>query len=783
MSMKATVGIGICAAAALAGGAVLADGFNVVRAAIEAGATPDYAGGWRDGYSSSTNLPVSALFDGVTANDATPTNGWAGGIISAGLAEVVLNDACLAALGEVPQVERYVLHRFGYADGYLWYAAQTDADAFSAKAFAPTAWRVEASANGRDWTTVDEQTGVEWGDEELSKAFALKTPGRYVGLRFVPLDSPRFSGRLFTTLPPLCPYDVGLMEVEYLAAEAADDGAKAGWLLVTSDCPKENAVCILTESATVSAPACGYDGERRFGVVTGYTLATWTDGAWVDGETVSAQSYEFAADGTAKRLTWHFDEESVTGYRLDAQVVAPGYESFEYSSTSSPDAAGYYAPGTTVTVTPVEHAEPPYSYFYRWEGDGVTAESAKTKILTLTMDGPKTLKCWFNRSWKLCNGIADVTPVGYFCHYNPWFLFDGCHAVAVGDANNVSAAPAAPYLVRGFDRKGTTDSNVPDHANRRVFGLSLSENGRLNFTTPVYTSESKQDDRFVGFDGTASLYGMKAAELVVGANITKGIGQNWPYCGSFRWPNLVHVEGMREVSTWCVPRRAFDGSSVTNDVMDLIPPNVTEIKYAAFYGTKVSGTLVVPSSVTWLGGNILGGTPIADVVVTNTAPIKLGGNNEGYNLQYEHSAFMEMANLKTITFCATNTVTTAGWYTYVPVCELTFVSAYPEGFLTTASKSGTGNRPFFYNWTGFGTKHDTYMYASKRQPGWMEGVIPVSEFTEEELALRNSDPKLGKACFGIVTGVNANGSGQKLAWAVHRPMPGDKEPGFVLTLR
>ena len=376
-----------------------------------------------------------------------------------------------------------------------------------------------------------------------------------------------------------------------------------------------------------------------------------------------------------------------------------------------------------------------------------------------------------------------MTPVGYFCHYNPWFLFDGCHAVAVGDANNVSAAPAAPYLVRGFDRKGTTDSNVPDHANRRVFGLSLSENGRLNFTTPVYTSESKQDDRFVGFDGTASLYGMKAAELVVGANITKGIGQNWPYCGSFRWPNLVHVEGMREVSTWCVPRRAFDGSSVTNDVMDLIPPDVTEIKYAAFYGTKVSGTLVVPSSVTWLGGNILGGTPIADVVVTNTAPIKLGGNDEGYNLQYEHSAFMEMANLKTITFCATNTVTTAGWYTYVPVCELTFVSAYPEGFLTTASKSGTGNRPFFYNWTGFGTKHDTYMYASKRQPGWMEGVIPVSEFTEEELALRNSDPKLGKACFGIVTGVNANGSGQKLAWAVHRPMPGDKEPGFVLTLR
>ena len=751
--MKLNIAAALCSAAA---SAAFADGtpFNVVRAAIEAEAAVEYAGGKRAGYSYSETFPVSALFDGVTSSTSAPTNGWFGGILSGGYAEVKLPEAYMAGLASVPETTKYVVHRFDYGNAYAFDASTkyptgqyAMGNNFSDVRHAPTAWTLEATTNGRDWTTVDEQTGVKWGEAEYSKTFTLATAGKFVGFRFVPTNSWRFENRSGTVLPPEHPFDVGLMEIEYLAEIAP---SASGVLFVTSDYPDENDVQVVTASGTVSAPSCGYDGGRRFGAVTGYTLATWTDGAWVDDGTVSAQSYEFAADGTAKRLTWHFDEEDVTGYRLDAQVVAPGYESFEYSSTSSPDAAGYYAPGTTVTVTPVEHAEPPYSYFYRWEGDGVTAENAKTKVLTLTMDGAKTVRCWFDRAWKLIDATTEVTPLGYFsgrwAAVQCFAIFDGCNAIT--------------YLQK------VSDAAIV--LNEKAYGglaTQISEGGRINFTTDVYMSDSNANAKFAKMSSLSAT--MKAAEAVYGENITA----MWSMAG---WPNLVHVEGVRETKSGNAP--SFNNSPVTNNVTDLIPAMATSIPPNAFNGTKVCGELVELPYATKIGGSAFAGTPIVEVVATNAALNNLR-NGAGTPVG---NAFKGMSNLKTVTLCATNLTgktdadRITGDFRFPKIQNLRFISGYPPMIAIGALGSEWSN--------SFDTSHDTYIYASKKQAGWKEHVLPVSEFTEEELALRASDPKLGSRCFGIVT--NYSGSVvQKLGWAVHRASPDDKQTGFVMMVR
>lgn len=756
--MKTTIGhatraFAVAAFAALVASAALADGYNVVRAAIEAGATPEYAGGRFAGRSYTDAFPVSALFDGVTSNASTPTNGWVGGIISGGYAEVKLPESFVASIAAVPETATYVVHRFDYGSGYLFHAVTSYVKDYSEYEtdvrHAPTAWTLEATTNGRDWTTVDERSGLEWGDEEFSKTFALATPGKFVGFRFTPKSSWRFENR--TTSNVILPehrFDVGLMEIEYLAASAP---SASGVLFVTSDYPDENEVRIMTEAGTVSAPVCGYDGERRFGSVTGYTLATWADGAWVDGETVAAQSYEFAADGTAKRLTWHFDEANVTGYRLDAQVVAPGYESFELSP--SPDAAGYYAPETVVTVTPVEHAEPPFSYFYRWEGDGVTAENAKTKALTLTMDGPKTARCWFDRAWKRVDTISEVTPLGCFTARNGnsvkrTAVFDGCHAHLVD-----SAVSAAKYDM--IEQPNDT-------------ATALSEGGRVNYALPIWASE-----KYCTGTWGSLLYPrvLPAAELAVGANVTSFGSATWN--AKYNWPNLVHVEGMRDVTIGVAA--VFAGSPVTNDVMDLMPANVTAVPRNAFKNTRAAGTVVDLPNAVYIGSSAFYGTPVTDMIVTNAALCKIGDN------PVDGSAFRGMDALKSIAICATNfdaVANKAGSDYMLPlVPELWFTSVYPEYFVGQCDALG--------NWwsKSFEKNRNRYIYCSKKQPGWKEHVLPVSEFTAEELALRDSDPNLGQACFGIVTNYYKSTTPRKLAWAVHRASPDDRQTGFVLMVR
>ena len=57
--------LGIGAGVVFGSNQVRAEGYNIVRAAIEAGAEVEYAGGKRAGYSYSETFPVAALFDGV----------------------------------------------------------------------------------------------------------------------------------------------------------------------------------------------------------------------------------------------------------------------------------------------------------------------------------------------------------------------------------------------------------------------------------------------------------------------------------------------------------------------------------------------------------------------------------------------------------------------------------------------------------------------------------------------------------------------------------------------
>ncbi len=711
---------------------VRAEEYNVVRAAISAGCAPEYAGGKRVGYSYSETFPVAALFDGVSEN-TTPTNGWVGGILSAGYAEVKLPEAYFASVGTVPEVTTYKVHRFNYGNAYAFNATYATGDNVSDIHHAPTAWKLEGTANGRDWVTIDEQTGIEWGEAEYVKTFSLATAGKYTGFRFVPTSSWRFENRSGTVLPPEYPFDVGLMEIEYLAESAP---SAAGVLFVTSDYPDENVPSVVTASGTVSAPSCGYDGKKRFGGVTGYTLSTWTDGAWVDGETGSGTSYDFAADGSAKKLTWHFAESNVTGYRLDAQVVAPGYESFTFEPAA--DSMGYYDVGAVVEVTPVEHAEPPYSYFHRWEGDGVTSENAKTKVLTVTMDGAKVVKCWFDRAWKRMDGTTEVTPLGYFATRSgstcSTIVFDGCHAYIVKAAEWASAYGGVEGAYGGA-------------------AMTLSPGGRVNFTLPVWASEKYTTGKW-----TSLLYAhtLGAAELVAGPNITDFGSYSWH--GNFgSWPNLVHVEGFKELDqAEIVPQ--FTGSGVTNDVMDLTPPNAVYVVPYAFSGSKVSGTVVDLPKVQKIGSQAFSGTGITTVIATNAALCEIGNNATS------GSAFRGMSALTSIVMCATN-ITKLGWDFALPrVSELWFTSTYPAHLI--------GQSRGLANWTTFESKHNTYIYASKKLAGWKEHVLPVSEFTETEKALMPS------GCFGIVTNY-LDSSGRaiatmtKRAWAVHRASPDD----------
>ncbi len=741
--MKKAVNTGVCAFLAI-GAAVLfgsnqvrAEEYNVVRAAISAGCAPEYAGGKRVGYSYSETFPVAALFDGVTSNTTTPTNGWVGGILSAGYAEVKLPEAYFASVGTVPEVTTYKVHRFNYGNAYAFNATYATGDNVSDIHHAPTAWKLEGTVNGRDWVTIDEQTGIEWGEAEYVKTFSLATAGKYMGFRFVPTSSWRFENRSGTVLPPEYPFDVGLMEIEYLAESAP---TAAGVLFVTSDYPDENVPSVVTAAGTVSAPSCGYDGKKRFGGVTGYTLSTWTDGAWVDGETGSGTSYDFAADGSAKKLTWHFAEGNVTGYRLDAQVVAPGYESFTFEPAA--DSMGYYDVGAVVEVTPVEHAEPPYSYFHRWEGDGVTSENAKTKVLTVTMDGAKVVKCWFDRAWKRMDGTTEVTPLGYFVASrgrNLYVLFDGCHAFTHGITTTTPS-----------ERETATALALPESAYGGA-AMAISEGGRVNFTTDVYMSEKNTKAKFASLGNLGTT--LKAAEAVYGENITSMLSMS-------SWPNLVHVEGVRETKSSYAP--SVSSSPVTNNVMDLIPAQATSIPSGAFYGTKVCGDIVDLPYVTKIGGAAFAGTPIVEVVATNAA-LKDLRNRAGTP---SGNAFNKMSKLQTVVMCATNlTEGITGDFALPKIPNIWFISSYPPMIATAA----------MWRWASdFNTKHDTYIYASKKQESWKAHVLPVAEFTEEEKALRDSDPKLGKACFGIVTNYTSKGVLQKLAWAVHRASPEDK---------
>ena len=736
--MKKPMFIRVCAILGIGAGVVFgsnqvrAEGYNIVRAAIEAGAEVEYAGGKRAGYSYSETFPVAALFDGVSEN-TTPTNGWLGGILSSGYAEVKLSEAYVAGLAAVPEVKTYVVHRFNYGSEYTFDTKATAGSETDVN-HAPTGWKLEGTVNGRDWVTIDEQTGLTWGETEYAKTFTLATSGKYIGFRFVPTNSWRFENRSNAVLPPEHPFDVGLMEIEYLAEGAP---SASGVLFVTSDYPSENGYRVVTEAGEIAAPSCGYDGKKRFGAVTGYTLSTWTDGAWVDGGVVNETAYNFAADGTAKKLTWHFDEGNVTGYRLDAQVVAPGYESFTYSVAA--DAAGYYDVGTVVEVTPVEHAEPPYSYFYRWEGDGVTDENAKTKVLTVTMDGAKTVKCWFDRAWKRFDAATEVTPLGYFARRSNWgsalsiVVFDGCHAYLA----NVVYYSSSYEPTEGAYGGGAT---------------ALSEGGRVNFTLPVWASDRYNTALFTQLRYPHSL---SAAELVVGTNITK--------VGTFSWPNLVHVEGMADVTATTAP--VFDGSPITNNVMELIPRTVTTVSAYSFRNTKVCGVADLPN-VTWIGSQAFAGTFVTEVYATNALLNTIG------DVTTSGSAFGGMDYLASLAICATNITRLGSDYRVPLVKELWFTSTYPTYFVDTSwglmnwkSKS--------YNQTSFEKNHDLYIYASKKQEGWKDHVLKVADFTEDEVSLMTSDPKLGAACFGIVTNYNS-GVLCKMAWAVHRASPFDK---------
>lgn len=331
-------------------------------------------------------------FDGVTYSDRYQDR-WLGCIANGTYLKYGLPDE----LTKQFSVSGYRLHSLSTSTAY--------------KERAPRSWAIyghanaSAAADDAGWVLIDEQTDVQWPFEtgaydstvpstQFVLEFTLASPVTYKAYKYVPLSS-KWTGSTF---------DTGLMELVWLGAEST-----AGYVVVQGSpgdrfdvSPAYGTVADLPmgTNLTFTAPANGYADNIRYRCA-GYVLEKLnSDGTWtLDSTNLNANSYAYVGDGSGQRLTWLWEED---GYTLISGLEFGGSESVTVSP--EPEADGYYAAGTQVSLTPVA-GDSSVSVFRYWYGDVPTGMEGASP-LTITMDSVKTVYAHFRRTWAIVEGTT-----------------------------------------------------------------------------------------------------------------------------------------------------------------------------------------------------------------------------------------------------------------------------------------------------------------------------------------------------------------------------------------
>ena len=598
---------------------------------------------------------------------------------------------------------------------------------------APRSWALyahedaAAAADADGWVLIDERSDVEWpfetGDYDSSVTgsqyimeFTVTLPGNYRAYKFVPLSS-----KIDLVLGDT--WSVGLMELVFLGTELSQ-----GSVLVTGAPSTYGTVSPDYGLATVSADSAttfvaseyGYTTDTRYRCA-GYTVESLnSDGTWTLDETVQdARSYTYADNGSARRLTWLWEED---GYLLMVAPEGSGSETFTYSP--GPEADNYYSKGTQVTVT-AHGAADPASTFRSWSGD--VPEGAAGSTVTVTMDAPKNIVANFTRSWKYVAKTGDM-PFDAITDGN-WFIYitengNGYRTTLVNNGSNTAAASGSGVLDISTLYADTAAQGTPIYLNRFCYyafngntgitGLILGEQsiqlGNYAFANSGLTFVEMPDEAEVdlGFDYVFS--GCRSLKTVKLSNrITALGGQLFGNCTAL------------ETVTPIIPRDTVRiGSSYCNCISLKGTPDVRFIKAITGYGlfancAGITGDLDFQSLTTF--------TDCAPGHFENTGitSVRLPVATE-----VAYRAFMGCTSLTNVVL--SNTVTTIGSSAFNGCTALKTVEPWLPDTVTTLSQnafrdcSALETAPVLNGVTGIG--QDCFYGASS-----MSGVVVVPALT------------------------------------------------------
>ena len=236
-----------------------------------------------------------------------------------------VNCSWLATMAQNPYVTLEVPDVAGSIGAVCGYRLTRMVTGYYSRDRAPTAWRIEGSDDGTNWTLIDSRSGVVWpgsqtdpshssavqydpAQADCEKEFVCSAAKPYRHYRFTPTAAPHTAET----------GNVGLYEIEYYVVHtyegmmvvhgiAADD--KSGFSCADGD--------VLTENATVRAPALVSVGDRLSYACVGSVVQELDGGVCVNVQTNRGSTYSFAADGKSYRLTWQ--------WRLQGTVGTIGY--------------------------------------------------------------------------------------------------------------------------------------------------------------------------------------------------------------------------------------------------------------------------------------------------------------------------------------------------------------------------------------------------------------------------------------------------------------------------
>ena len=351
----------------------------------------------------------------------------------------------------------------------------------------PTAWTLcvsnAATAAAGGWADADVRSGVDVSrvpaaenfpqSQEASARFdyRLDAPVPFTSLKFRPEDSLAYQDNLANGTKAI---DWGLLEIALLVRRANPKGTlRVSAPGIGPDGFSAADRALLTAAATLTAPAEGVasDGGTVY-QLTGWVLETFDEatGLWTVATTGTGTSFDWTPDADARaRLTWLYDRDAQAKYKVtgvsertsDTSLVGTWIK--EDVSVAPAAEGGYYASGTTVTVTAtpdtadfgkgVSDQRSYQSLFVRWIGDtdGLDVDLTSPSI-TFAVDRPRALLAVFDRNWLLCENGGD--PIIHNANWRFQVSYD---------------TSARTVTVKNWTRGS----------------------GRLNFDTPVYDQEGR----------------------------------------------------------------------------------------------------------------------------------------------------------------------------------------------------------------------------------------------------------------------------------------------------